>query len=65
MDASWEMLTNEAYAVVWWILPFFYKESILTLYMAISGGVSWIEPLQPLREVPGLPHEEKLLVMDG
>ena len=30
---------------------FWNKESILTLYMAISGGVSWIEPLQPLREV--------------
>lgn len=29
-------------------------ESILTLYMAISGGVSWIEPLQPLREVSAL-----------
>eukprot|EP00437_Effrenium_voratum_P019859 CAMPEP_0181459630 /NCGR_PEP_ID=MMETSP1110-20121109/32924_1 /TAXON_ID=174948 /ORGANISM="Symbiodinium sp., Strain CCMP421" /LENGTH=566 /DNA_ID=CAMNT_0023584155 /DNA_START=44 /DNA_END=1744 /DNA_ORIENTATION=+ len=30
------------------------SESMLTLYMAISGGVSWIEPLQPLREVSEL-----------
>ena len=30
--------------------PTRWQESILTLYMSISGGVSWIEPLQPLRE---------------
>ena len=40
----------EHVAAFWATVP----ESILTLYMSISGGVSWIEPLLPLREAHGM-----------
>lgn len=45
LDKDFSQLLEE-----WEIRLFITQESMLTLYMAISGGVSWIEPLQPLRE---------------
>lgn len=34
-------------ALYWSSVP----ESMLTLFMSISGGISWVEPLMPLRDV--------------